>query len=148
MWLTAWMTPFLAPCSVCKLQTRQIEGRCITHKVCLYDFAVEVDPDAEQTDFGPQTLRLAAEELLVQGGWNGLGAQNPTAGVGVQADVVPQHGLDELLAGLLVAMIGQMGEGRVDGHKQRVVGLGAVKQLYDVVVLVHQLGEVSCVLTL
>ena len=62
--------------------------------------------------------------------------------------MVPQHGLDELLAGLLVAVVGQVGEGGIDGHEQRVVGLGAVQQLDDVVVLVDQLGEVGRVLAL
>lgn len=72
--------------------------------------------------------------------------KHAAGGVQAQPDVVFQHGLDKLLAGLLV--FGDVLEGAVDGHEERVVGLGAVEQLHDVLVLVHELGELGRVLAL
>lgn len=72
--------------------------------------------------------------------------QHPSSRVQAQPNVVLQHGLDKLLGRLLV--VGDVLEGRVHGHKQRVVGRGAVEQLHDILVLVDQLGELGRVLTL
>lgn len=72
--------------------------------------------------------------------------KHAAGGVQAQPDVVFQHGLDKLLAGLLV--LGDVLEGAVDGDEERVVGLGAVEQLHDVLVLVNELRELGRVLAL
>lgn len=111
------------------------------------DLAVEVDPHpGQQADAGPEALGLVPEQGLVQGGGQGVCDQDAAGGVQAQPDVVLEHGLDKLLAGLLV--LGNVLEGAVDGDEERVVGRRAVEQLHDVLVLVHQLRELGRVLAL
>lgn len=111
------------------------------------DTAVEIDGNAPQANLSGQTLRLATEGLLLEKGGEGLFVEDATSRVDAGNDVVSKDLADGLLVGL-GSILRDLAEGVVCRSEDSEVGLGAVENLDELLILADQLSKLGGVLGL
>jgi hypothetical protein len=119
-----------------------------THKVNGNDLAVQVDPYTRKPNTSSKTLRLIAEQLLLQRGRNSVGEKNPRGGILSNTEMVVENVFDKLIARLVLLVVGDMLERLISRNEESIVLVSAVEQLSEFLVLFNELKELLGIVAL